>query len=164
MEISNFPYNRHFFQTAMKIWYDARAKSLFIFLKVKVVTSQARFRCTGDKLINLTKCLQECKSSMEFRNCDSNPRKVKYESVRKKHLDLICFCRTFSLAFLLSYLFTAGYYISARIEISSTQAEIFHIFAISFNSLYRVEISTRNENLHIIGPYDFRMSILKMTS
>ena len=152
MEFSNFPYNQHFFQTAMKIWYDARAKSLFIFLKVKVVTSQARFRCTGDKLINLTKCLQECKSSMEFRNCDSNPRKVKYESVRKKHLDLICFCRTFSLAFLLSYLFTAGYYISARIEISSTQVEVFHIFAISFNSLYRVELSTWNENLHIISP------------
>ena len=34
--------------------------------------------------INLVKCLQEFKNSMEFRNCDSNINKDKlYESVRK---------------------------------------------------------------------------------
>ena len=49
-----------------------------------MVTSQARFKWTDDKLINLIKCLQECKSSRKFRNCDSNAGKVKlYESVRK---------------------------------------------------------------------------------
>ena len=46
--------------------------------------SQACLKWTVDKLINLIKCLQEFKSSMEFRNCDSNAGKVYfYESVRK---------------------------------------------------------------------------------
>ena len=44
MKISNFPFNRHFFQPGMKIWYYARTNFLFIF---KV-----------DKLINLMKCLK----------------------------------------------------------------------------------------------------------
>ena len=49
-----------------------------------MATSQARFKWTDDKVINLIKCLQEFKSSMEFRNWDSNADKVKlYESVRK---------------------------------------------------------------------------------
>ena len=49
-----------------------------------MATSQARFKWTDNKLINLIKCLQEFKSSMAFRNCDSNANKVKlYESVRK---------------------------------------------------------------------------------
>ena len=49
-----------------------------------MATLQARFKWTNDKLINLIKCLQEFKSSMEFRNCDSNDDKVRlYESVRK---------------------------------------------------------------------------------
>ena len=49
-----------------------------------MATSQARFKWTDEKLVNLTKCLQEFKSFMEFRNCDSNADKVKlYESVRK---------------------------------------------------------------------------------
>ena len=49
-----------------------------------MVTSQARFKWNDDKFINLVKCLQEFKSSMEFRNCDSNADKVKlYESLRK---------------------------------------------------------------------------------
>ena len=57
---------------------------LFIFKKIKTVTSQARFRCTDDKLVNLVKYLQEFKSSVEFTNCYSNADKVKlYESVRK---------------------------------------------------------------------------------
>ena len=48
-----------------------------------MATSQARFRLTNDKLINL-KCLQEFKNSVEFRNCNSNANKVKlYESGRK---------------------------------------------------------------------------------
>ena len=51
---------------------------------MKMATSQARFKWTDDKLTNLTECLQEFKSSMEFRNYDSNAEKVKlYESVRK---------------------------------------------------------------------------------
>ena len=45
-----------------------------------MATSQACFKWTDDKLINLTKCLQEFKSSMEFRNSDSNADKA---SVRK---------------------------------------------------------------------------------
>ena len=66
----------------------------------------------------------------------------------------ICFCRAFGLAFLLSlnFLFTRGYYSSTRVEIVSTQVEIFQIIAIFFNSVYQVEISNRDENLHIISP------------
>ena len=69
---------------------------------------------------------------------------------------LICFCHVFGLAFLLSlnFLFTRGYYISTRVE-------IFHINAIFFNSVYRVEISTRNENLHIISPFKYICDIKK---
>ena len=49
-----------------------------------MTTSQARFKWTDDELINLIKCLQKFKSSMKFRNYDSNANKVKlYESVRK---------------------------------------------------------------------------------
>ena len=49
-----------------------------------MATSQARFKRIDDKLINRIKCLQEFKSSMEFRNWDSNADKFKlYESVRK---------------------------------------------------------------------------------
>ena len=48
-----------------------------------MVTSQARFKWTDGKLINLIKCLQELKSSMEFRNYDSSADKVKlYKSAR----------------------------------------------------------------------------------
>ena len=55
-----------------------------LFQKIKMATSQARFKWTDDKLINLIKCLQIFKNSMEFRNYDSNANKVKlYESVRK---------------------------------------------------------------------------------
>ena len=51
-------------------------------------TSQARFKQTDDKLINLIKCLQEFKSSTEFRNYNSNADKVKlYESVKKALAD-----------------------------------------------------------------------------
>ena len=42
-------------------------------------------------------------------------------------------------------LFTWVYYIS-------TWVEIFHIIAIFFNSVYWVEISTQDENLHIMSP------------
>ena len=49
-----------------------------------MATLQARFQWTDDKLINFIKCSQESKSSMEFRNCDSNDEKAKlYENVRK---------------------------------------------------------------------------------
>ena len=49
-----------------------------------MATSQARFKWTDDKFVNLITCFQEFKSSMEFRNCDSNTDKVKlYEIVRK---------------------------------------------------------------------------------
>ena len=62
---------------------------------------------------------------------------------------LICFSHVFSLAFLLllNFLFARGYYISTRVE-------IFHVNAVFFNSVYRVEISTGDENLHIISPLD----------
>ena len=59
-------------------------REFLIFKKIKMATSQARFKWTDDKLINLIKCLQEFKSCMEFRNRDSNSDKVKLcESVRK---------------------------------------------------------------------------------
>ena len=49
-----------------------------------MATSQAHFKWIDDKIINLIKCLQEFRSSMEFRNSDSNADKVKlYESVRE---------------------------------------------------------------------------------
>ena len=49
-----------------------------------MVTSQAHFKWTDDRLIYLIECLQEFKGSMEFRNFDSNADKVKlYESMRK---------------------------------------------------------------------------------
>ena len=45
-----------------------------------MVTSQTRFRSTDNKLINLMKCLQEFKNSMQLTNCDSNNNKDKYAS------------------------------------------------------------------------------------
>ena len=52
--------------------------------KIKLETSQARFKWTNDKLINPVKYLEKFKSFMEFRNCGLNEDKVKrYESVRK---------------------------------------------------------------------------------
>ena len=49
-----------------------------------MATSQARFKWTDDKLINLIECLQEFKGSMGFRISDSNADKVKlYKNVRK---------------------------------------------------------------------------------
>ena len=75
---SSSPYNQHFFQPGVKSWYYAHANVLFIFKKIKMVTSQARLRRTDDKR------LQEFKCSMEFRNCKSNIDKVRlYESLRK---------------------------------------------------------------------------------
>ena len=41
------------------------------FKKIKMATSQARFKWTDDKR------LQEFKCSMDFKNCDSNADKVK---------------------------------------------------------------------------------------
>ena len=50
-----------------------------------MATSQVRFQWTDDKLTNFIKCLQEFKSSIKFKNCDSNADKVKlYESVSKR--------------------------------------------------------------------------------
>ena len=78
MKSSNFPYNQHFFQPGMKIWYYARANSLFIFKKLKMAILRACFKKTDSKRS------QEFKYSMEFRNGDSNTDRVKlYESVRK---------------------------------------------------------------------------------
>ena len=46
--------------------------------------SQASFKCNDVRFISTIECLQEFKSSMEFKNWDSNADKVKlYESVRK---------------------------------------------------------------------------------
>ena len=60
---------------------------------------------------------------------------------------LICFGHGSGLAFLLSlnFPFTWDYNISTR-------DEIFHILHFFVNSVYRVEISTRDENLHKISP------------
>ena len=49
-----------------------------------MATSEAHFKWTDDKFVNLITCLQEFKSSTEFRNCDSNVEKVElYKCVRK---------------------------------------------------------------------------------
>ena len=49
-----------------------------------MATSQALFKWNDGRFINLIKCLQEFKSSMEFRNYGSNADKVKLcENVRK---------------------------------------------------------------------------------
>ena len=57
---------------------------LVSFSKDKDGDFTSTFQMDDDKLTNLIKCLQEFKSSMEFRNCDSNSDKVKLnESVRK---------------------------------------------------------------------------------
>ena len=71
----------------------------------------------------------------------------------------ICFCRASGLAFLVSlnFLFTRGYHISTRVE-------IFHITTIFFNAVYQVEISTQDENLHIISPLDRNKSLLMFHS
>ena len=54
-----------------------------------MATLQASFKWTHDKQINLIKCLEEFKSSREFRNCNSHPDKVKlYENVRKDLADI----------------------------------------------------------------------------
>ena len=54
-----------------------------------MVISQVRFKWTKDNLVNLLKCLREFKSSMEFRNFDSNADKFSlYESVRKSLADI----------------------------------------------------------------------------
>ena len=48
-----------------------------------MATSQALFKWNNGRFTSLIKCLQEFKSCLEFRNCDSNADKVKlYESVR----------------------------------------------------------------------------------
>ena len=72
------------------------------------------------------------------------------------HICFDFFWHASGLAFLLSlnFLFTRDYYTSTRVEIFSTRDEIFHIIAFFFNSVYRVEISTRDENLHIISPQE----------
>ena len=49
-----------------------------------MATSQARFKWTDDKLINLIECLQEFKGPMGFRISDPNADKVKlYKNKRK---------------------------------------------------------------------------------
>ena len=61
-----------------------------LYFEINMATSQAHFKWTDDKIINLIKCLQEFKSSMELRNCDSNTGKVKlYERVRKSLAEII---------------------------------------------------------------------------
>ena len=58
----------------------ARIPCLVFKNKVGELTSTSQV----DRCINLIKCLQGFKSSMEFRNWESNADKVKlYESVRK---------------------------------------------------------------------------------
>ena len=61
--------------------------------------------------------------------------------------------RGYSRVFLfsLNFLFTWDYHISTRVKIVSIRVEIFHITAIVLNSVYRVETSTRDGNLHMIS-------------
>ena len=74
----------------MKRWYYARTNALFIFKKIKMTSSKAHFKRKDDKFINLTKCFQEFKSSMEFRNCESNTDKVKLHALlQAAHIDMI---------------------------------------------------------------------------
>ena len=57
----------------------------------------------------------------------------------------------FHFIILLNCVFFQRCYISlTRVEIFLTKVEIFHIIAVFFNSVYWVEISNRDKNLHII--------------
>ena len=57
----------------------------------------------------------------------------------------------FHFIILLNCVFFQRYYIFlTRVEIFLTKVEIFHIIAVFFNSVYWVEISNRDKNLHII--------------
>ena len=86
MNISNFLYNRNFFPNRNENLILRTCEFLAYFSKkIKMETPQARFKWTYDKLTNLIKYLQEFKSSMEFRKCNSNEDNVKlYENVRKR--------------------------------------------------------------------------------
>ena len=54
-------------------------------MEINMATSQTLFKWNNGRFINLIKCLQEFKSSTEFRNWDSNANKVKlYKSLRKE--------------------------------------------------------------------------------
>ena len=65
-----------------------RTRQFLVYFQKKMATSQARFRWTKDKLINL-KCLQEFKNSMEFRNCNQTLTKSNYMKVGEKvYIDL----------------------------------------------------------------------------
>ena len=128
--------------------------SLSIFKKINLTTSQARFKWTNDKLINLIKYLQEFDSSnvkFSFLSIDSFQWLQGFEVIVVININLLknykfrlfvdcshlCFDLflprfRFSLLTFINFLFTRGYYISTRVE-------IVHIIVIFFNSVYRVE-------------------------
>ena len=129
--------------------------SLSIFKKINLTTSQARFKWTNDKLINLIKYLQEFDSSnvkFSFLSIDSFQWLQGFEVIVVININLLknykfrlfvdcshlCFDLflprfRFSLLTFINFLFTRGYYISTRVE-------IVHIIVIFFNSVYRVEL------------------------
>ena len=129
--------------------------SLSIFKKINLTTSQARFKWTNDKLINLIKYLQEFDSSnvkFSFLSIDSFQWLQGFEVIVVININLLknykfrlfvdcshlCFDLflprfRFSLLTFINFLFTRGYYIS-------TWVEIVHIIVIFFNSVYRVEL------------------------
>ena len=132
--------------------------SLSIFKKINLTTSQARFKWTNDKLINLIKYLQEFDSSnvkFSFLSIDSFQWLQGFEVIVVININLLknykfrlfvdcshlCFDLflprfRFSLLTFINFLFTRGYYISTRVE-------IVHIIVIFFNSVYRVELQPR---------------------
>ena len=124
---------------------------LAYFFKSKGDEFTTGFKWIDDKLINLIKSSQEFKCSTEFRNWNSNADKSKlYESVRKGLAEIYederkaFSCPQEGKEFdTKSFPFTRGYYISIWFE-------IFHF--IFLKSVYRIKVSTRDENPHIISP------------
>ena len=89
MKISNFLYNRHFFQPGMKIWYCATSNSFLILLKNKDGNFTSMFQMDQLQTYQSYKMFTRFKSFMEFRNFNSTADKAKsYENLRKGLLDI----------------------------------------------------------------------------
>ena len=153
MKILKFPYNRHFFQTWMKIWYYIHVKILFTFFKINMATLQARFKLTNDKLINLIKYLQEFASSyvkLSFLNIDIT---LTCWSITNFNFFVECSHLCFDL-FLPRFQFSLLAFIKFPIYPRLLYLNLGWNFSYTFfhPGTYRVEISTWDEDLHIISP------------
>ena len=132
-----------------------------------MATSQGHFKCIDHKPINLIKCLQELDSSyvkFSFLNIDTyqwqgfkviiiliniNLLKNYKFQLFAAAIFFLCFWNASGLSFLLS----SNYQFNSKLLYFKPGGN-FHVIEIFFNSLYRVEVSTRDENVHIISPLE----------